>query len=454
MRSLLSRGFALSSALIVLALPSLARAEGRVLTLEEALQLAHTHQPQLQVAQAQVGVAQARVGEAKSGFLPRLDTQAQYQRATSNFELTPLFVPIVKRVVQNYQAHNTLSPNDTLNFYAFGVTASQLLFDFGKTPGVVMQAEASADATRADARLAAQNVALNVRVAYYSALAARQLVELGERTLANQRRHVEQVRHFVEQGSRARFDLSSAELNLANVELALVRARDAFALAKLRLRTAIGLDSFDDFDLAEPPEASEAPETASAQSLVETAREKRPEMARLDGQLTAQHASKRIARAGYLPVVSGVGNVSGTQVQGFGAGYDWYVGATLNWNLFNGLLTTKQAEEADAAIAAATAQREATRQTIRAEVEEQLLAAEDAGERQRVAARAVATARERLQQAEDRYQTGAGDALELDDAQVTLTNAESQQVQARYDLAIARARLLRAVGSGSPGAAR
>jgi outer membrane protein TolC len=134
-------------------------------------------------------------------------------------------------------------------------------------------------------------------------------------------------------------------------------------------------------------------------------------------------------------------------VQGFDAGFDWYVGATLSWNLFNGLLTSRQSEEADAAIEVATAQREAVRLTIRAEIEEQLLASEDAKQRQLVAERAVVTARERLEQAEDRYQTGAGEAIDLDDAQVTLANAESQQVQARYDLAIARARLVRALGT-------
>jgi outer membrane protein TolC len=36
--------------------------------------------------------------------------------------------------------------------------------------------------------------------------------------------------------------------------------------------------------------------------------------------------------------------------------------------------------------------------------------------------------------------------LDLDDAQIMLTNAKAQSVQARYDLAIARARLARALG--------
>jgi outer membrane protein TolC len=102
--------------------------------------------------------------------------------------------------------------------------------------------------------------------------------------------------------------------------------------------------------------------------------------------------------------------------------------------------------EAEANLAAAAAQRDAVRQAIRADLEEQLLAITEAQQREVVAARAEATARERLQLAEDRYRTGAGDVLALDDAQVTYAGAQAQRVQARYDLAVARARLAHAAG--------
>jgi outer membrane protein len=55
-------------------------------------------------------------------------------------------------------------------------------------------------------------------------------------------------------------------------------------------------------------------------------------------------------------------------------------------------------------------------------------------------------ARERLRLAEGRYQAGAGSLLELSDAQVALTAAAAQQVRAEYELAAARAALLRALG--------
>jgi len=419
-------------------------ADGRVLSLDDALRAAQAQQPQMRAARAQTRAASARVGEARAGYLPRVDAQAQYQRSTANFLLSPMMVhtPLTK----GYQANNQLGPGDTVDYLVFGVTATQLIYDFGRVPALIAQGEAGVEASEADTRATSQAIALNVRVAYYGALAAKQLVQLGEEAVRNQQGHVDQIHRFVDAGQRTRFDLSSVELNLANAELALVRARNALALAKVRLVAATGADEPAEFEIVEPASQDSTLDGALADSLERTAIRRRPELARLDALMGAQRAAGRAARAGYLPTLTAVANVAGAKVQGFDAGYDWYVGVGLNWNLFGGMLTTRQSEEADANVDAAAAQRSSLRQAIRAEIQEQLLAIADAQQRQVVSERAVSTATDRLHQAEDRLQTGAGDALDLDDAQVSLVNAKAQSVQARYDLAIARARLRRAVG--------
>jgi outer membrane protein len=59
---------------------------------------------------------------------------------------------------------------------------------------------------------------------------------------------------------------------------------------------------------------------------------------------------------------------------------------------------------------------------------------------------ALQNARERLRLAEQRYQVGVGSSIELGDAQVALTQAGAQLVQADDRLAVARAQLLHALG--------
>ncbi len=62
------------------------------------------------------------------------------------------------------------------------------------------------------------------------------------------------------------------------------------------------------------------------------------------------------------------------------------------------------------------------------------------------AGEAVVNGRERLRLAEGRYRTGVGNAIELGDAQLVLTQAGFQKVQADYNLASSRSQLLRALG--------
>jgi outer membrane protein len=432
------------AALAVLLAAGPAWAQARILSLDEALKVARDRQPQLRAVRAQARQAEMRTGQARAAYLPRVDAQAQYQRATPNFQLSPMLLhtPLTK----NYQAQNDVGLGDSVNYYTFGVFASQLIYDFGKASSLVAQAEANQRASGADERTLDLTTGLNVRVAYYGVLAAQELLAVGEQAVRNQRKHVEHAARFVAAGQRTRFDLSTVELALANAKLALVRTRDAVALAKIRLNTAIGFDGPVDFTVIEPSDDREVPEGRTARGLVTLAEQQRPELAKADAQLEMQRAGARAARAGYLPALSALGGVSGAKVEGYGAGYDWFVGIGLSWNLFNGFSTSKQVADAKAGGEAAAAQRESVHLTIAAEIEEQRLAISDAMARAELAESTVATATERLQLAEHRYETGAGEVLDLDDAQITLSNAEAQRVQARYDLAISRARLNRALG--------
>ena len=61
---------------------------------------------------------------------------------------------------------------------------------------------------------------------------------------------------------------------------------------------------------------------------------------------------------------------------------------------------------------------------------------------------ALFNSRERLRLAEGRYQSGVGNVIELGDAQVAVATAAAQSIQAEYNLATARAALLKALGRG------
>jgi outer membrane protein len=83
---------------------------------------------------------------------------------------------------------------------------------------------------------------------------------------------------------------------------------------------------------------------------------------------------------------------------------------------------------------------------VRVELERARLTIEAAKAALTASDEALTNARARLGLAEGRYEAGVGNAIELGDAQLALTDAAAQRVQMEYNLAIARAQLLAALG--------
>ena len=118
----------------------------------------------------------------------------------------------------------------------------------------------------------------------------------------------------------------------------------------------------------------------------------------------------------------------------------------MSWQIFQGGLTRQEVREAEANLAGLVAQLDGERQQLRVDVDGARLAVKAAKATTAASQEALANARERLRLAEQRYQVGVGSPIELGDAQVALTQAAAQLVQADDRLAVARAQLLHALG--------
>jgi outer membrane protein len=91
-------------------------------------------------------------------------------------------------------------------------------------------------------------------------------------------------------------------------------------------------------------------------------------------------------------------------------------------------------------------ERELLIEDTRLELEQALLSLKAALEALEIAGEVVVNARERLTLAEGRYSAGVGNIIELGDAQLVLTNAQSQRVAAAYEVGQARLQLRRGLG--------
>ncbi len=410
---------------------------GRVVTLEEAVRTARERQPQLVQARAGTAAARAREREALSPLLPQVSASAGYQRTTSNVAPRPGINSVTAG------RNNSWATSD---YYSFGATASELLYDFGQTSGRWRAAGASAESQRASERATQLQVLLVARTTYFSARAAKDLVFVARDNLANLQAHLRQIQGFVAAGTRPEIDLAQARTDLANGRVQLISAENGYDTARAQLNQAMGVEGPTDYDVADDVLPAVSGEDQGTDPLLEEALRARPDLAALDQQVRAQQYTLSATRGGYGPslgVSTGVTD-AGTSLDS--TVWNWNATLTLTWNLFQGGLTRSQVSEAEANLDALRGQSAQLRQQIRLDVEQARLAVRAAKSSLEAAGEALTNAKERLRLAEGRYRAGAGSVIELGDAQVALTTAAGQRVQAEYNVASARAQLLRALG--------
>ena len=410
---------------------------GRVLSLAQALKTAAARQPSLRRARAQSAAARARAEQAEAPLWPQVNASASYQRTTRNVAIPG---------ESGFSAATDRSEFDTYNRFNFGLNATQLVYDFGRTTDRSAAADESAEAQRVSEVVTEQQVAHAVRAAVFTARAAKTMLQVAQETLANVERHVAQIDAFVRAGARAEIDLLELRTDRANARVELISAENAYATAKAQLNQAIGDSRGGDYDVADDAMPAVEGEDGELAPLVARAARSRPELRVLARQLRAQQLTIDSTRGGYWPSLSVGTGVSEAGQELGNMAWNWNAGATLTWPLYQGGLTVAQVDEARAQQVSLHADVEAQRQRIRLEVEQARLGLRAAKATLEASDEGLVSARERLRLAEGRYAAGAGSALELSDAQLSLANAQAQRVRADYTLASARASLLLALG--------
>jgi len=414
----------------------------RVLSLSEAVRTALAQQPALRQSQAGTDAAYARADETRSPLLPQVSASAIYSRQTGNFVARPGQLP-------NTFNSSAGASFRSFNFFQFGAAASQLIWDFGLTLDRWRAAQAIAAAQLATEEAFRLFTILNVQVSYLNAGARRDLVQVARETLANQELHLKQITGFVRVGTRPEIDLAQARTDEANARVQLITAENNYAISKAQLNQAMGVEGPTDYDVGNDTIPPFAQEDQLLAPLLDLALHTRPEFVSADQQVRAQELTIASVRGAYFPSVGAGFTFSDNGPRLDSLTWNWTAQATLQWNLFQGFLTNSQMHEARANLIVFQTQRDILRQQVRLEVETDRLVVLAAKEALGAAEEALTNARIRLRLAERRYQTGVGSVIELSDAQVAATAAAAQEVGARFNLAIARAQLLKAIGNSS-----
>ena len=403
---------------------------GRVLTLEEAIAIALETQPQIQARLSDYAAAQFRVDQALSSLLPQLTGSWTAARAQNVAGSPGTGLTEVRRTT-TFWTDSTLAR----------VSASQLLFDFGKTFARTDVAKKNAEVSLEDLELQRQLVTLAVKEAYTNINFAQRLIKVQLQALERAELNLKSARGFFEVGTRPKSDVTRAEVDVANARLGVIQARNAERVARVALNTAMGIAADTPTQIRDNLVEQKA--EFDRRQLLAEALGRRPEYKQEQLRVDAADAFVRQTFRNFLPDITG-GGFYGAQRADMNEVWELNIGLT--WSIYDGGNRIARYREAKASLEAARARVKARALDISREVEQAQLTLEETDERIQAAQAAVASAQENFRLAQGRFDAGVGTILELTDAQLALTQAQNTEAQALADHRIAVARLERAIG--------
>ena len=396
--------------------------KGELLNMDTCIGIALKKQPNIVAAKSTVNVNQSRVGQAKANYYPQVDLTSGYSRTS----------PVSR------------TDHNSSDQYTGSATLKQNIYDFGKTSTQVDIQNLNLDSSKSDLANVTAQIILNVKQSYYGVLAAKKNRDVADETVKQFQSHLEQAKGFYEVGTKPKFDVTKAGVDLSNSRLNLIKAVNAFRVAVVTLNNAIGAPDAPEYTIED--NLSFLKYEIVFNEAIERAYKNRQDLTSLVFKRQAAEKSVKLAETGYYPALTGNAayNRSGEK---FPLGEGWNAGVTLSFPIFSGFLTKYQVEEAKANLDVLKANEELLKQNIFLEVQQIYLNLEEAEERIPVAELAVKQAEENLELANGRYAAGVGHPIEVTDAQVGLINAKLSHIQALYDYKVAQANLEKAMGT-------
>jgi outer membrane protein TolC len=429
-----------------------------VMTLEQALDHARAHQPQIRSALAELDARRAEARVPRAQWLPQVGGTAQIFVGTTNnssamyLPVPEVDIPRIGSTPGQTDSTATWSPKPST---IGALTVDQQVYDFGRIAAQTAAADAYADVAHANADTRLLEIELGVEESYSAVLAAKAVLAATEEALKRAVTHRNYAQAGTKSGLRPPIDLTRAQAEVALLELRRIRAVSGLEAARAGLAATIGSDALE-VD-AQAMSLDETPGPAFLEAL-RTAEQKNPFVAAALARIRAQHATTSAITHEMLPNLFASGGLSGRAGGALpssggtptGAGWlpdvvNWHLGLILQWNIFDGTVLARRA--------ASKAREEATLADLDAVKVNVALGTERAYLDLDAALRALPGLRQSVDaakanwaQADARFRGGLGTIIELADAEALLTNTELELAVGQFSVARARAGLARQMG--------
>lgn len=337
--------------------------------------------------------------------------------------------------------------------WQISLTASQVIYAGGGVTSSVKASKLTREAALLDLQAVINEALLQVRVAYFGVLLARERIKVQESNLELLQQQLKTATDRFEAGTVSSFEKLRAEVAVANAKVPLITARNDLRLAIEALRLGLGFTVNTPESSRKVPEFKGTldfvPQTFDLQASFEAARANRPDLERIAKLADARQEGVTTARSAQYPSVTAFGGWAlrrGTSDSFGDSNHGWLLGVQSQWSIFDGKATAGRVAQARSALEQTRLSLGEAQLAIDIEVRRAHSQWQQSTELAEASARVVEQATEAVRLANARYSAGTSTQLDVLSAQVDLTTARTNQLQAYYGYNVAVAALRKAMG--------
>jgi outer membrane protein len=400
-----------------------------ILSLPQCLDLASQNNKQIQAKEKKVAIAKEAVQEAKAGFRPVVNYQVERE--------------------QSNEAQYEVGPAYEKTELTAGVVASLPLYTGGILQNNLKLARIQLDSAKEDLRQARQQLAFEVKQAYYNLWLAEQITKVQHASYRNMDRHVNRVEARYQNETASKLEVLRAKVQRDTLKPKVINAKNQVVLAKLNLATIMGYPKDKSYDVQYNADELEMPETVNPalEEVLEEAYQNRPELRQLQQMAEMKKLLTAMEEASLKPNVAmkvGYGGINkDISID------DWYDAWSLTFSIGGKIYDRKiqaKINQAKGEAEVAAISEADLRDRIRFDAQQSLQNLEASIENTRANQGSIDLAKESLRMTALKVNNGMATTMDLMDDQLALDQALTGYYQGIVSYLIAEAQLELLVG--------